>query len=232
MKIKSLQEQLVADPVYVAAYSQLAELRKDFQTEAAPLFAPFIPENWLEECEKANLQKIMWCGSATYGWIENGNLHPSEVTKQALENSVENWASQSEFWKTMGRAGHISSDKKLSPTDIRKKYFIWNNLWKIGGHAGEPNTKLKRAQLELSIMCLRKEIEYAKPEIVIFHTGYLASIFTQRYFEIDKAISTRASDITGVYPAPEFPKHIWASRRRGISRLTAEEIATIIGEVV
>lgn len=222
--VHTLNSELKNDPEYSASLNGLQTASEAFgEHQATGVFIPHFPESWFER--SSSLKKIIWCGSATRKWGECGALDhcrtpefydddPNDKDRHAISKSI--------FWRTMRSVGcHL--EKSVTSFDPELKYskhnqpetVVWSNVFRVGGPNGEPSRRLQQAQIQDCIACLKREIHLAKPNAVIFHTGYLSTNFTQAYFgaqDVGEDIPGCDGRV-GVYAqAKTTVPHIWMTR--------------------
>ena len=211
---------------YLTAQERLADISIEFS--AAGVFRPWFPASWFDSQD--HQFKVMWCGSATRGWYNSGEIHSTEGYLSGNRGEI----ARSAFWRPMRRVGgHLDRAKELESAseamiydpsikyarDHQPNSVVWNNLFRVGDLNGEPSKRLAESQLDKCIECLRIEIEASQPDVVMFHVGQLSAKFTKNYFgkHGDQAedLHSRAGGTVGRYPHSPVPgvPHFWMTRK-------------------
>jgi hypothetical protein len=128
-------------------------------------------------------KKCLFIGKSVNGWITNSrdvNALFDNNNKNRISNRddeikwVENLSGnhkgynsrRSAFWRIIKNVTKDLFDKKEW-----YKYIAWSNLYKFSPRKGNPNTELQKMQKKHCIKILDKEIEYLKPNYIVFLTS-------------------------------------------------------------
>jgi hypothetical protein len=166
-------------------------------------------------------ERTMIVGRAVNGWKDPINIK-SELAVLELIKATEDsfgtdslkWVEQqwghttkyntkkSAFWR-IARA--IAGLAASGATDSLSDHLIWTNLYKISKPKGNPSKKLMTAQFELCTTILDAEIDYFKPNYIVFLTGLgWVAPFLRGAIENTPDPSYKFVEKTGVYRGRKF----------------------------
>ena len=106
------------------------------------------------------------------------------------------------------------SAKILEKSSIWTTEIAWTNLYKVSHKSGNPDAKLKKAQLQICKEILKTEIEILKPKYIVFLTSHWEDEFIKYCF--DESLNTSITSVK------------WGENDKYFSKVFLNEKAIII----
>lgn len=124
--------------------------------------------------------KCLFVGKATNGWVstsEDADVLFDPEHRERIVNLGDEMAwvdcksenynpRNSAFWRVIK-----ATTKKLLPHDDWYAYIAWSNVYKFAPDGENPDESLKKLQRDICCKILDKEIEFLKPNFVVFLTS-------------------------------------------------------------
>lgn len=217
---------------YQKNYTALCEISKR-HSAASPL-VPYVGDLAHVMRGEFGVAPVMWCGAATDGW---GNDSQSPASARESQNMTRHYLlhdmkpNKSSFWRAMAQCSRILSGTLAEPLPLSiamRSWFVWNNLWKVGGACGNPEEALRSEQIDLSVAQFWEECAVVKPEHVVLHVGELANEMIEALTGSIEADWVHASASVWVKEANGLQFH-WAARKRDALQASwGEQVALTI----